>query len=882
MARLLGHNAVMTGVPPVIRTPDQRIRVFVSSTLRELAAERAAARAAIERMRLAPVMFELGARPHPPRSLYRAYLDQSDVFVGIYGASYGWVAPGEEVSGLEDEYNLAPRGMPKLVYIKASQTRDERLEQLIGRIRDDDTVAYLSFDTAAQLEEQIAQDLATLFAERFEESQRPPEPDPAASVGSLTARVPVPYTTTIGREDDIAAVRSLLVGGANRTVSLIGPGGVGKSRLAIEIARATEDLFPDGTYFVPLEGVLEPGLLLPTIAYTLGVRDNGEAALEERISRALADRRVLVVLDNFEQIVDAAPVLVRLYTVAPTATFLVTSRIVLRIRGEQVYEVRALPVPPTAGTRERAAASAACVLFVDRARAADPSFALTDENAADVTAICRALEGIPLAIELAAAKARMLTPHGIAQRLGASLPLLTAAVRDLPERHRTMRATIEWSVSLLSPDDRDLFESLGVFATRFTLDAVESLGSGRAWDGRAIDGIAALVDGSLVTQTDVGGRSVYSLLAIVREYALGRLKERGDDGTLRMAHADYYTALVHRVAPGLRGSAQAEAVAELGLELPNLRAAIRHLVYTDRLDDAGDFAWSLLIYWWIVGFLAEVRVWMLELLAKEQPITPHTRAVAWFFALWGQMWQNPSEEAVAGLAECVRLFTESGDEDAAAMAVAARATARVQLPDPDLETAEAELQDAFDRLRGLGNGWAEAITEVSLGRLAWLRGGLDDALTHFDHATTLAEAGGDLFTLSVAGNQTGRLLLLRGDADAAGDVFRRTLLVSVRLHFEEGVAYGFEGLCGVAALRGDPERAGTLAAAAAVIRHRIGMFDVDAFTVHTALLDRVRAAQPDLLAAGEARGAQLTPAEAVAYALPAPDRDIAADIVAHW
>ncbi|MBN9183437.1 MAG: DUF4062 domain-containing protein, partial [Microbacterium sp.] len=145
----------MTGVPPVIRTPDQRIRVFVSSTLRELAAERAAARAAIERMRLAPVMFELGARPHPPRSLYRAYLDQSDVFVGIYGASYGWVAPGEEVSGLEDEYNLAPRGMPKLVYIKASQTRDERLEQLIGRIRDDDTVAYLSFDTAAQLEEQI-------------------------------------------------------------------------------------------------------------------------------------------------------------------------------------------------------------------------------------------------------------------------------------------------------------------------------------------------------------------------------------------------------------------------------------------------------------------------------------------------------------------------------------------------------------------------------------------------------------------------------------------------------------------------------------------------------------------------------------------------------
>jgi predicted ATPase len=878
----LRHNALMTGVSPVIRTPDQRIRVFVSSTLRELAPERVAARAAIERMRLAPVMFELGARPHPPRSLYRAYLDQSDVFVGIYAASYGWVAPDEEVSGLEDEYDLAPAGMPKLVYIKSGQQREPRLDQLIQRIRDDDTAAYLPFDDAAELEDQIANDLATLLAERFEESQRPEETGPAGPTASLTSRVPVPYTATIGREDDIAAVRRTLERGESRTVSLIGPGGVGKSRLAIEIARATEDLYPDGTYFVPLEGVLESGLLLPTIAYTLGVRDNGEAALAERLSRALADRRVLVVLDNFEQIVDAAPVLVRLYTVAPTATFLVTSRIVLRIRGEQVYEVRALPVPGPSGTLERARTSPACALFVDRAQAADPDFALTEENAADVAAICRALEGLPLAIELAAAKARMLTPQGIARRLGTSLPLLTAAVRDLPERHRTMRATIEWSVSLLSPAERDLFEALGVFATRFTLDAVEAIGAGRVWDGAAIEGVAALVDGSLVKQTDIDGRSVYSLLAIVREYALGRLKERGEDAALRVAHADYYTALVERLAPGVRGDRQAESVAELGLELPNLRAAVRHLIYTDRLDDAGDFAWSLLIYWWIAGFLAEVRVWMLELLGKEQPVTPHTRAVAWFFALWGQMWQNPSDEVVAGLGECVRLFSESGDEEAAAMAVAARATARVQLPSPDLETAETELSDAFERLRGMSSGWAEQISQVSLGRLAWLRGATDEALTHFDRASELAEHSGDLFTLSVAGDQTGRLLLLRGAVDHADEVFRGTLLDSLRLHFDEGVAYGLEGLCGVAALREDGERAGALAAAAGAIRHRIGMFDVDAFTVHIALLDRVRADDAEAVARGEARGAELTLPEAVTYALPSPEREIAATFVTRW
>src|SRR6478735_11533000 len=183
-----------------IRTPDQHLRVFVSSTLRELADERQAVRSAIERLRLAPVMFELGARPHPPRALYRAYLAQSDVFVGIYAESYGWVAPDEEVSGLEDEYNLAPASMPKLIYIKTTAHRDDRLNELIDRIRSDDTAAYLAFETAAELEEQVAGDLATLLAERFDESRVTAEADPATVPSSDMEHIPVPYTTTIGRE----------------------------------------------------------------------------------------------------------------------------------------------------------------------------------------------------------------------------------------------------------------------------------------------------------------------------------------------------------------------------------------------------------------------------------------------------------------------------------------------------------------------------------------------------------------------------------------------------------------------------------------------------------------------------------------------------------
>ncbi|GAA1424070.1 DUF4062 domain-containing protein [Agrococcus citreus] len=874
----------MTGVHrPVIRTPDQRIRVFVSSTLRELAEERRAARAAIERMRLAPVMFELGARPHPPRALYRSYLAQSDVFVGIYADSYGWVAPDEQVSGLEDEYNLAPPEMPKLIYIRASEHREPRLEELIDRIRSDDTVAYLPFTTAEDLEEQVSNDLATLLAERFDESRMQPAGGAEEIPPTPESRIPAPPTTTIGREREIADVRELFERGT-KLVSLIGPGGIGKSRLAIEVAQHTADLFPDGRYFLPLEGVFEPGLLLPTIAYVLGIRDNGEAALEERIARALAGRRVLLVLDNFEQIVEAAPLLVRLFDVAPSASMLVTSRTVLRIRGERVYEVGALGVPDAVfhAAAARVLRSPAGALFVDRAQAVKPDFALTDENARAVADICRRLEGLPLAIELAAAKVRLLTPSGIAQRLEQSLPLLTAAARDLPDRHRTMRATIDWSVSLLPAEQRALLEDLGVFARQFTLEAVEALGTGRPWEGQAIDGIAALVDASLVKQAEIGGRSVLSLLAVVREHSLGRLKEHGEAGQMRAAHADYYSDLVAALAPGLRGAGQSDAVVQLGLELPNLRAAVRHLVHIDRLDDAGDFAWRLLVYWWIAGFFGEVRVWMLELLGKDQPITPHTRAVAWFFALWSEMWQHPTEEVVAGLGECVRLFTESGDGDAAAMASAARATARLQLPLPDLDAAERELSEAVERLRELGNAWAEAITEVSRGRLAWLRGLTDDAQACFDRATGVAEAVGDQFTLSVAGNHQARLQLVRGDVDVAEAGCVRTLLVSVRLHFEEGVAYALEGLCAVAAARGEAERAGMLSAVADAIRHRIGVFDAEAFTVHTPQLDAIRAAEPAAVAEGERRGQELTVPEAIVLALPERERAGVASALAHW
>ena len=286
-------NEIATGL---IRTPDQRLRVFVSSTLRELAPERRAARSAIERLALAPVMFELGARPHPPRSLYRAYLDQSDVFVGLYWEQYGWVAPGEEVSGLEDEYNLVA-DIPMLIYVKRSEQRQPRLEALLDRIRDDDRASYVSFATSAELRRLLASDLATLLAERFNAGRAGSRPSlevaPEAASMALVAP-PAPLSRMVGREDELARVVKMLTVESHRLVTITGPGGIGKSRLALAVARDVESSFPDGVAFVDLAPVRDPSKVVGSIASALGIRDTGDLPIGGKVVRALADRRVLL------------------------------------------------------------------------------------------------------------------------------------------------------------------------------------------------------------------------------------------------------------------------------------------------------------------------------------------------------------------------------------------------------------------------------------------------------------------------------------------------------------------------------------------------------------------------------------------------------------
>jgi predicted ATPase len=863
------HDVVMAGDQhPVIRTPDQRIRVFVSSTLKELAAERRGARAAIERMRLAPVMFELGARPHPPRELYRSYLAQSDIFVGIYGESYGWVAPDEEISGLEDEYDLAPASMPKLIYIKASDHREARLQALISRIERDDHAAYLPFDTAEELQERLADDLATLLAERFDVTREPESP----STGPPASRMPVPYNETLGREPDVHAVLDLLADDSVRLISLIGPGGIGKSRLAIEVALRVEAEDERDVVFVLLEHVTDPARVIPTIAAEFGVRDSGRGSIAADISRARGDRRMLIVLDNFEQVLEAAPLLVELSVQLPGTTFLVTSRARLRVRIERVYEVPPLTLPDTtlAIGANTAMDSPAVRLFRDRARAANPMFDVTDDNVGAVAGICEALDGVPLALELAAARTRVLTPAALLARLDQRLPLLVASTRDLPDRQRTIEATIAWSAGLLGQGARALLIRMGVFSGDFSLDALEAVSEGMEAEGDALALLTELIDNSLVRIRDHGEVHLFGMLATVREYTLGLLESSPDLDEVRRLHADHYTRLAFETAPRLHGSTQLSALATLGAERDNLRAAGRHLLESGEVDTLARLVWDLFLYWWIRGLMPEARRWMDAILATGIPVSDSTRAIALGYSSWVSLWQQRGGVGPGPFEESVALFRSIGDEHSEALALGSLALAYLAEVPPQLDRAEESARAALAILEGRSPTIA-SMTKVALGRVYVVRRDLTEAVRWFDEAIAQAGANDDMFAMTLAMTNLAWMWIARGRP--RGDLFERNLVLATALGNVDGAAYALEGLIAIAVLEHDLERAGVLTGAAEAVRQLTGMGEQATIVTFEPFVESVLAtdAAPAFESA-RARGRAMTVREATEYAVAPADR----------
>ena len=519
----------------VIRTPDRRLRVFVSSTLSELADERQAVSRAISALRLTPVMFEVGARPYPPQDLYRAYLAQSDVFVGMYWQQYGWVRPDMEISGLEDEFDLSP-ALPRLLYVKApAPDREPRLTELLARIEAEASESYRHFRTSGELGRLLRDDLAMLLSERFAAAH----PSAAsAALPSLRVRpLPADATSLIGREEAIQEVAGLVARPHVRLVTLTGLGGIGKTRLAVAAGERLVDRFGAGTAFVALATVTDPRLVLTAVAKAVGAELAGAGSPLEALVEYFGDDRWLLILDNLEQVVDAALDLDALLARCRGVVILATSRTVLGLRAEREYPVPPLPLPadPATVPMETLAVSPAVALFVDRARAVRPGFALTAGNAAAVAEICRRLEGLPLAIELAAARTRLLDPEALLGRLARSLDALGTGAVDLPERQRTLRATVEWSVGLLEDAERSLLEVAAVFVDGWTMDAAAQVAD--LDEDRTLDLTEGLARHSLIYLDPAGADPRPRMLETIRAFVAERLAARPDAAEVERRHA---------------------------------------------------------------------------------------------------------------------------------------------------------------------------------------------------------------------------------------------------------------------------------------------------------------------------------------------------------
>ena len=768
------------GTTPVIRTPDQRVRVFVSSTLDELAPERAAAREAITQLRLTPVLFEAGARPYPPRELYRAYLAQSDIFLGLYWQRYGWVAPGMQVSGLEDEYQLST-GKPKLIYMKTpAPEREPRLQALLDRIRAEESVSYQKFATPEELRERIANDLAQLLTERF---TGPPQ----TAVHAQPASLPMPRSPLIDREQEVALVRNLLQREDVGLVTLTGTGGVGKTRLAIKVATDLASLFADGVAFVSLASLKDPELVELTVARALGVSEADGQSIGERLREYLRPRQLLLLLDNAEQLLSAAPLATRLLDAAPRLTLLVTSREPLRVRDERVVPVLPLALPDAESLTdlETLAQVPAVALFVERVREVQPDFVLTADNAQAVAEICRRLDGLPLALELAAARSTVLPPAALLARLEHRLPLLTHGARDVPQRQQTLRNTIAWSYDLLDESDKALFRRLAVFAGGFTLEAVEAVcvldaastaSSSETGDGAVLEQLAQLLDKSLVQpQQGVGGEPRFTMLETIHEYAQEQLVASGEAAAVQERHANYFLRVALEADPQMYGQERDVWMERLDREDANLRAT---LAWSKADRNAGQtglrLVGALAFYWVLRGSVREGRTWLEGMLERTDDTD---RSAARGKALIGAGWlawvEGDYEVASPRTEEGLSIVREAGDKRESGYAELLLGL--VRMGQRNSPTARPLLEESRTLFKELGDVWGEATTLYLLGMAAYFSGDRAVARAHYEESLRLYQEQGDVFGVTLLVSALEVVVLPQGDEETARSLYEQSL-----------------------------------------------------------------------------------------------------------
>ncbi len=452
---------------------------------------------------------------------------------------------------------------------------------------------------------------------------------PLKSLDRHLHNLPAQPSALLGRESEVAATRALLEQEGARIVTLTGPGGTGKTRLGLQVGAELVEAFTDGVWFVPLAAIADPALVIPAIAQPLGVREIPGEPLLTTLQEYLRNKHALLLLDNFEHLTAAAAAVSALLAACPGVQVLVTSREPLRITGERELPVSPLALPDPRQARGLSPGAlldySAIRLFVERAQAVKPDFTLTEATAADVIAICRRLDGLPLAIELAAARVRILPPSQLLNRLDTRLKVLTGGNRDLPARQQTLRAAIEWSHELLDPGEQALFAHLAVFSGGCTFEAAEAVcGAAGALQLDVLDGLDSLTQKSLLRPEDgADGETRFTMLETIREYGLERLDATGHAETVRRAHADYFVTLAEAAEPQLTGADQVDWLNRLGAEHDNFRSAMGWLEQGSEIETRLRIAAALWRFWWMRGHLAEGRGWLERALAEASQSAAH-------------------------------------------------------------------------------------------------------------------------------------------------------------------------------------------------------------------------------------------------------------------
>jgi predicted ATPase len=696
--------------------------------------------------------------------------------------------------------------------------------------------------------------------------------DDARVAASRVARskptmLPIPQTPLVGRDRERMAARALALRPDVRLVTFTGAGGTGKTRLALQVASDLEPEFAGGEYFVALASITDPALVVPTIAQALGVREGTSRdsmdVIKESITRSQGP--VLLLVDNFEQVLDAAPLLTDLLASCANLNVIVTSRAVLRVSGEHDFEVPPLAVPTRAARSSVAdlARSPAVALFVQRATAVKPDFALTPENAVSVAEVCTKLDGLPLAIELAAARVRMLTPAAILERLESRFALLTGGARDLPARQQTLRATVEWSHGLLKPEEQTLFRRLAVFVNGCTLDAVEAVCDAQGTlHVDILDAMESLVGQSLVQQVQqLDGESRFTMLETMREFGLQRLAASPDEAVTRRAHTAYCLVLAEEGSSELGLYESARWLARCDLEVDNFRAALEWATRERELEWGLRLGTALRAFWHTRGRYREGQERLGLLLGLPGHATPNTRvrALDALAALAGEQgdfatMRSSYEECLAigrsegertivvlalnGLAvsaqsreefgqaqalfhECLELAQEAGDRRALVQSLVNLGRLTLNCQD-DPEAAEPLYQRALATAEQLSDHALVGMCLSHLGDVARARGDTQRARTMYERAIATSGGHGDRWTVALTLVDLGGLLSDQGEHRAGHQRIAQALGLAREIGYRLGIAKGLSAFAKSALRRGQAERALRLAGASDAIRESHG------------------------------------------------------------